>query len=89
VYIVVGGGPNTRNKATTLAGAADQPVWARPGASEHVLFARSGYFFEHNLNTKVDNFWVWGQKSSFTMIGNKMEVFLMSLMTQRPTSEAN
>jgi hypothetical protein len=45
-----------------LAGAADQPVWARAGASEHGLFARLGYFFEHNLNTKVDNFWVWGQK---------------------------
>jgi hypothetical protein len=27
-----------------LAGAADQPVWARAGASEHGLFARSGCF---------------------------------------------
>jgi hypothetical protein len=25
-------------------------------------YCGSGYFLEHNRNTKVDNFWVWGQK---------------------------
>jgi hypothetical protein len=28
-----------------VAAAADQPVWARAGASEHGRFARSGYFW--------------------------------------------
>jgi hypothetical protein len=32
------------NLKKPLAGAADKPVWARVGASQHGLFTRSGYF---------------------------------------------